>query len=346
MKLSTLLLATTFLAILLTVSCVPDDDPPGPQIEGLQIPSSPFSTFLNDPPFQLPLEGLDFVNETTTESGQGLFTGYYDLTTTSDTVFFTVDPNEVTWTSSDIRVVSVDAGLVTLVGEGAAEVTASLGDIVSNAIPITVSRELEAPTLVVDPPLRQLVFAESASITGIVSLGADLFIASEQSTYDATGRFARVMEGFQLGENTVEVIAQNPEDPSLDARASKLFIYEFPDENASIVGLWNGTTQGLDFNFEVAYNADSMRYDLLGTIAIEFLNFGLVEGIRIRGIVNPDGSIDANLSLDEAAVEVGGTFDGFFSDMGTAEGSYAAGLEVGGFDTGDASFDWSAVKVD
>ncbi len=413
--------------------CVPDDGPePDLIVDGLIIPNASRAVDLGDPPFQLDLIGLSLDESTSEVRSQGVFTGFVDITTSTDTTEFSVDPADVTWSSSNTSVATVSAGEVTIVGEGIAGITASTRDVVSNTFNVAVTVPLVAPVLTIDPPEREVVFTDIGVFSGSVTIGSILTIAGESVDHDSDGRFTATVENLVLGENTITVVAANPNDPSLQTTATKVFVREpqvapelnidpplrvlvfgesgtisgtvtpganltvggvsenydsegnffttvgglvvgenevqvvavNPDDaslqtaaskffiremfgpDASIVGNWRGTTLGLDFPFEVRYNADGERYDLTGTMSIDFQGFGVVEDIRIEGIVNADGSIDATLSFDNSGIRVSGDFRGFFSDDGTALGNYGAQLRVGGVRIADAEFDWTAIKLD
>ena len=327
------------------MSCVTEDDDVTREIDGLSIPSNPISLVVGQTESQLSVMGFNIDETTSEQSSQGVFTGFYDLSTSVDTNFFNLELQDVVWVSSDPNVATVNDGLVSPVQTGTAVITATLDGFVSNEILVTVVEVLSAPDLTIDAPVRLIVFQDRGIVSGTVTAGSDLEIGGNPVSFTGD-TFSQEVTDFSLGANAIAVTARNPNDVSLDTTATKTFVYELLDANSSIIGIWEGTTLGRSFQFEVSYNADSMRYDLSGTLSLEFAGFGLVEDIAIRGIVNPDGSIDASLSYDESGVEVTGSFGGFFSDFGTAEGSYAAGLSVSGISTGELEIDWTAVKAE
>jgi hypothetical protein len=113
----------------------------------------------------------------------------------------------------------------------------------------------------------------------------------------------------------------------------------------SLTGLWNGTTYGRDFYFTISKNSLLNRYDIGGTIDIQFAGYGLIRDIQLVGLVNGDGTINQLVSGAAEGFSISGSMTGYFKSLGSGTGTIAAKATRAGWPDLGFRADWIAVKV-
>jgi len=132
--------------------------------------------------------------------------------------------SEVTWASSDAAIAAIDAaGLATGIAAGTTVITASLSDITSPVVPLTVVSEEPALSVEIISPENGAELSESpVVITGMVSdSSSTVTVNGIVAEVAADGSFSAQIE-LTEGENTVEVIAASGEE---EASASITVVY-------------------------------------------------------------------------------------------------------------------------
>ena len=69
----------------------------------------------------------------------------------------------------------------------------------------------------------------------------------------------------------------------------------------------------------------------------------VVEDIVVIGLINNDGTIDAQLSKEASEMSISGSLEGYFSTSGLAAGSYTLSFEFFGI-TFSHTEEWTAEK--
>ncbi|MFQ6673270.1 MAG: hypothetical protein ACE5GH_00635 [Fidelibacterota bacterium] len=292
----------------------------------------------------LNVQGTYVRTEENTVMNEGVLTDTAFTFFSTDTVIRTVDASDLAWHSSDGSVAGVSKGKVEALNAGITAVTASGDGVESNAIYIRVS--MGAPELIVDPPLTQLVFQNSGTVSGWVLAGINLSLTMNGDTinYSDEGRFVETV-ALEVGENSFKVVATN-NDNGLSVARTKLIVY-YPIDEAGITGHWMGETLTRPFSFDIVYEPLSGEYIIDGTLTVDLTVLGgplVVEDIVIVGLINRDGTIDAALSKESSGFILGGTLEGIFYSSGTAGGSYTVTLEKEGWPTVSHTETWTAER--
>ncbi len=269
-------------------------------------------------------------------------TSYTYLVT--DTTAESISASRPDWYSSNQTVATVSAGKIKGRAAGTAEIWAVIGEIFSDTLVVLVSSPQSPPELILDPPPVQLVFQDSAIVSGRVTTGLDvtLTVAGDTIDYNDNGEFSTVIS-LAIGENEVQVVAINNEN-GLSATKSKLIIYYQLDQ-AGITGRWEGETLTRPFGFDIKVLLGVYAID--GTMIVDFTMLGgelVVQDIIILGQVDEDGTINAILSKEWEGFTITGTLEGIFLDSGKAEGSYGLKIRKEGWPTASGSATWWAVR--
>ena len=80
-----------------------------------------------------------------------------------------------------------------------------------------------------------------------------------------------------------------------------------------ITGHWKGETLTRPFSFDIYKLAD--QYIINGTLTVDLTIFGwseVVEDIVVIGLINNDGTIDAQLSKEASEISISGSLEGDF----------------------------------
>ena len=256
----------------------------------------------------------------------------------ADTTIQNMDESNLLWYSSDETVALVQNGRIsTLVNGGLAEISTSLDTIFSNIIYLKVSEvtvnddqednpSLPEPLLIIDPPTIQIVFESVGNISGWVA-GSDftLEINSNQIGYSNEGRFNESVT-LDPEENIFNITATNNDEFALSQTRTKEIYFISFDE---ITGYWKGETLTRPFSFNIYKLLD--QYLISGTLTIDLTLIGgelLVEDIAIVGLINADGTIDAELTKSEDSISVSGHLGGLFSTAGFANGDLTLTIEM------------------
>jgi len=278
----------------------------------------------------LKVRGIYAKTEETTVTNLGVMTDTSYTYLSTDTITESLEASSLIWDSSDENVATVSKkGKVKGFDGGLSEIIVSSNIVVSNPIYVKVS--VGAPELIVDPPLMQLVFQDSAEVSGWVITGINLTLTINGDTisYSNDGRFSETVS-LEIGNNSFEVTATNNDNGLSTTRIKKIIYFTLPE--AGITGLWMGETLTRPFSFDI--------YELLGeyimdgTLTVDLTLLGgelIIQDIVIIGLIQSDGTIDASLSEESSGFTVTGTLQGAFYDSGTAGGSYFITIEKEGW---------------
>jgi hypothetical protein len=308
---------------------------------------------------QLSLVGaiVNITEKTITNSG--VMTDIKYTVRTVDTVFQTVSPSSARWYSSNTAVATVNNGLVVSKNPGYTEVSASIGSAYSKPVVVNVRPVNKAPGLTLYPPDVVFIMQNYVDVAGLVQQNSALSVDEPNSgfnipfvLYNADGTFKVTVTGLNEGLRTITVRASNPNDLSLYTERVKKVLYYPPFSLGAdaIVGNWLGTTLGKDFHFAISKSTlIPFRYDITGTIDIDFkslgLGLGFVKDINLVGFLDHNGSIKVALSKDTQGFHISGEFTGHFSSTGTGKGTYRAEAVRSGWPKISFNDVWSAVKV-
>lgn len=262
----------------------------------------------------------------------------------TDTIAESINVSRPNWYSSNQSIATVSAGKITGHAAGIAEIWAVIGEIFSDTLVVVVSSPQLPPELILDPPLVQLVFQDSTTVSGRVTAELDvtLTVAGDTIEYNENGEFSTVV-ALVTGENDIRVVAINNAN-GLSTNKSKLIIFYQLDQ-AGITGYWEGETLTRPFSFNIIELFGVYVID--GTMTVDFTMLGgplIVQDIIIAGQVNEDGTIDASLRQEWQGFTITGTLNGIFLDSGTAEGSYGVKIKKDGWPTASVSATWWAKR--
>ena len=144
-----------------------------------------------------------------------------------------------------------------------------------------------------------------------------------------------------MGENTFDIIATNNDESAFStSRIKKIINLSFDD----ITGHWKGETIKRPFSFDIYKVAD--QYIINGTLTVDLTIIGwseVVEDIVVIGLINNDGTIDAQLSKEASEMSISGSLEGYFSTSGLAAGSYTLSFELFGAPFSHTE-EWTAEK--
>jgi len=235
-------------------------------------------------------------NNTITNKGGIAITSYTVVNT--DTVVKGIDGSTLDWYSSNNSVATVDNGeLESTIYGGLTEITAYKDLLNSNTIYVMV--QTGAPLLIIDPPVTEIVFQqEIGNVSGWVA-GTDftLKLNSNNIEFSDEGRFNESVS-IDVGENTFDIVATNNDESAFSTtRIKKIINFSFDD----ITGHWKGETLTRPFSFDIYQVAD--QYIINGTLTVDLTIIGgseVVEDIVVIGLINNDGTIDAQLSKEAA----------------------------------------------
>ena len=337
-----LFIPITTILIFLIFSC--DDNDPQPEnltLIDLQI-SVDLDTLLiiggNEK--NIPVKGIYIKvdNNTITNKGGITITGYTVVNT--DTVMKDMDESSLNWYSSNDTVASVTNGIIqTSIYGGLTAITASADSIISNTIYVIVSSG--EPLLTIDPPMSQIVFQSIGNISGWV-VGSDfsLEINSNSIEYSTEGRFNESVT-LIVGENTFNIKATNNDQLALSTTKTKKIINLSFDD---ITGNWKGETLTRPFSFDIYQLVN--QYVIDGTLTIDLTFMGgplIIEDIIVFGLINSDGTINAELSKTADDMSISGLLVGSFSTSGVAGGNYTLTIELLGTSLAHTE-EWTAEK--
>ena len=337
-----LFIPITTILIFLIFSC--DDNDPQPEnltLIDLQI-SVDLDTLLiiggNEK--NIPVKGIYIKvdNNTITNKGGITITGYTVVNT--DTVMKDMDESSLNWYSSNDTVASVTNGIIqTSIYGGLTAITASADSIISNTIYVIVSSG--EPLLTIDPPMSQIVFQSIGNISGWV-VGSDfsLEINSNSIEYSTEGRFNESVT-LSVGENLFNIKATNNDQLALSTTKTKKIINLSFDD---ITGNWKGETLTRPFSFDIYQLVN--QYVIDGTLTIDLTFMGgplIIEDIIVFGLINSDGTINAELSKTADDMSISGLLVGSFSTSGVASGNYTLTIELLGTSLAHTE-EWTAEK--
>jgi hypothetical protein len=302
----------------------------------------------------LRLSGLVVNTNARTISNTGVISSAEFTVTTIDSAYQPLNNNEASWSTSNPSVATVSAGTVTGKTPGLALITASYQKLSTRPVVVQVKLAETQPGLALDPPDFIITLQNHASVSGFVQLGAVLSVNEPNSgfsvnnlSYDGDGHYATTVTGLNPGLRAISVRATHPTRSDLFTERYKFVYYlTFGSGSAdSLTGLWKGTTYGHDFYFTVSKNSLLNRYDIGGTIDIQFAGYGLVRDVQLTGLVNGDGTIDQQVSGTVEGFSISGSMTGYFKSLGKGAGTIAAKATRSGWPDLGFRADWTAVKV-
>jgi len=339
-------------------ACQPIEETTSPQQEydALRLQPERDSLFFsaNNETQQFSLTGSIINTTEITISNSGVIAEASYTVRTIDTTFQPVKVSDAQWYSTNSAVATVSKGLVTAKSPGYASITAQIGNASTKPVVVNVRAVDTAPGLSLNPPYVSLIFENSVAVSGIVQKLARLRVSESNSgflkdsiQYNADGTFGVTVTGLNQGTRSITARATHPTNSGLYTERTKTVIYYAPNssEANAIVGNWLGTTLGKNFNFTISNSIIPTRYDISGTIDIQFAGIGLVKDINLLGLVNSNGTFNVSLSKDYQGFKISGKFDGYFQSTGTANGSYSARAAKSGWPTVSFYETWTAVKV-
>jgi len=333
------------LLIFMVYSCGDDPEPENLTLIDLQISADSDTLLVKGGDKKTLLVNGIYVkveNNTITNKGGIAITSYTVVNT--DTVVKGIDGSTLDWYSSNNSVATVDNGeLKSTIYGGLTEITAYKDLLISNTIYVMV--QAGAPLLIIDPPVTEIVFQqEIGNVSGWVA-GTDftLKLNSNNIEFSDEGRFNESVS-LDVGENTFDIIATNNDESAFSTtRIKKIINLSFDD----ITGNWKGETATRPFSFEISQNEIiPFRYDIHGTLTIDLSALGwseVVEDIAVIGLINYDGTIDAQLSKEASEMSISGSLEGYFSTSGLATGSYTLSFELFGIPFSHTE-EWTAEK--
>ena len=330
------------LLIFMVYSCGDDPEPENLTLIDLQISAdSDTLLIIGGDKKNLLVNGIyvKVENNTITNKGGIAITSYTVVNT--DTVVKGIDGSTLDWYSSNNSVATVDNGeLESTIYGGLTEITAYKDLLNSNTIYVMV--QAGAPLLIIDPPVTEIVFQqEIGNVSGWVA-GTDftLKLNSNNIEFSDEGRFNESVS-LDVGENTFDIIATNNDESALSTtRIKKIINLSFDD----ITGHWKGETITRPFSFDIYKVAD--QYIINGTLTVDLTIIGwseVVEDIVVIGLINNDGTIDAQLSKEASGMSISGSLGGLFSTSGSAGGSYTLNIELFGIPLSHTE-EWTAEK--
>jgi hypothetical protein len=225
--------------------------------------------------------------------------------------------------------------------------------LISDSLLIEVRADEVAPALSVDMPDASLIFRDTMIIPGTVQKYALLRI-DELTTgfsrpdikYNPDGTFRETITGLVPGLRIFSITAQNPTRSDLKTIIMKCVLYySYGSAGAdSITGQWSGECAGRPINFVVTKNQYLPRYDITGVIDIQFLNYGLIQGINLIGAVNSDGTMNLEASKSYQGYSISGTLTGLFHTTGKADGTISCEINSSILPAVKFKDSWWAVK--
>ena len=204
-----------------------------------------------------------------------------------------------------------------------------------------VTYERAAPVLEIDGLPVKVVFEPQSFISGRV-IGHNYTLTINTDTIDVSseGSFNKIVD-LDYGNNIFQIEAQNNDGSNLNTTKSVTIIYLSFDD---ITGHWKGETITRPFSFDIYKLAD--QYIINGTLTVDLTFFGgseVVQDIAVIGLINNDGTIDAQLSKEASDMIISGSLKGHFSTSGIAAGSYTLSFEFYGVPFSHTE-EWTAEK--
>jgi hypothetical protein len=275
------------------------------------------------------------------------------IQTRKDTVLIDVHSSSAEWHSSNTAVVQASQGMFISHAPGLSYVWAKYQNTNSDSLLISVRAPETAPSLTVDLPDASLIFRDTIVISGTVQKYALLRIdelttgyAQSNISSNVDGTFQVTIPDLVAGLRIFSITAQNPTRSDLKTTLLKLVLYySYGSAGAdSITGQWIGECEGRPINFYVSKNQILSRYDITGVLDIQFMSYGVVQGINLIGAVNSDGSMNLTASKSYQGITVSGALSGQFHTTGKADGSVSTEISSSLLPTVTATATWWALK--
>jgi hypothetical protein len=288
----------------------------------------------------LNLRGV-YTDETeTTVTNTGVITNSGFTIVTIDSTYRDINAADAEWYSSNNAVVQVVKGILTARTPGFAFVWAQIQNVVSDSVLVNARVADTAPGLILDPPDVIVIFQNSIVVSGTVQAYSVLRIQEPTSGYlnpnvsynDTTG-FHETVTGLSPGIRIIHVTAQHPTRADLFTTKDKcVYYYTYGSQEAdSIVGPWHGECFGRPLNFIVSKDPILPRYGISGTLDIQFLGYGVIQDVDIRGPINSNGDINLNVSKSTQGYSISGSLTGHFRNTGQAQGIITAQMKKSGW---------------
>ena len=146
---------------------------------------------------------------------------------------------------------------------------------------------------------------------------------------------------LDYGNNIFQIEAQNNDGSNLNTTKSVTITYLSFDD---ITGHWKGETITRPFSFDIYQLVN--QYVIDGTLTIDLTFMGgplIIEDIIVFGLINSDGTINAELSKTADDMSISGLLVGSFSTSGVAGGNYTLTIELLGTSLAHTE-EWTAEK--
>ena len=301
----------------------------------------------------LSLRGVYTDKTEKTVTNTGVITNSEFTIVTIDSTYLDIIAADAEWYSSNNAAVQVVRGILTARAPGIVFIWARFHNIVSDSVLVSARVADVAPGLILDPPDVVLIFQNSIVVSGTVQAFSILKISEQVSGYlnpnvsynDSVG-FHETVTGLSPGIRIIKVTAQHPTRTDLfTTKYKSVYYHTYSSQEAdSIVGPWHGECFGRPLNFIVSKNLYMSRYDISGTIDIQFRGYGVVKDIDIIGLVNSNGDINLNISKSIEGFSISGSLTGHFRNTGHAQGTITAQMKKSGWPDLGFKESWWAEK--
>ncbi|CAE7465134.1 macB [Symbiodinium microadriaticum] len=165
-------------------------------------------------------------------------------------------------------------------------------------------------------------------------------------------------EWYSSDESVVNFEESEPDDPTddpVDPDDPDPIDSSFQPDTSTLTGKWKAKANNYKIIFYVEQNADSVNYDVIGTITLTVVSFNLIDReIPFEGIMDSSGVMDVDISdsfsvntfLGSDQVNARGELDGLFLLEGTADGILDLEFSSDILGTTEKQWNWTAVKIE
>lgn len=191
-------------------------------------------------------------SKTTLTVGQSV-----SVVATFDPTNTTSNAKELTWTSSDETIATVEAnGTVNAIGQGVATITASTSYGVSSTIDITVIPVVEVSSIALSAPKTEIEVKETLQITATVlpndATNPDIVDWTSSDSSVATVNKSGLVTGVSAGSVTIKAKSANGVEGSITITVTQASD-KLPSE---LCGTWHGSDDWCQFDFTIVISAD------------------------------------------------------------------------------------------
>jgi len=201
------------------------------------------------------------------------------------------------------------------------------------------------PALEIDNPENQAVFfSDFSTISGVVEVGALLYIDGTEVFYDPGGNFSETVVLSSLGANVVTVRAVNSLFPEVFTEKTKTYTVYPPED---ITGNWTGTVAD-GSTFELTIIEDPLNageYIFTGLYdwkVVSFLSVAVID-VPFSGTVDSDGAINGVFTAASGSAAADVVYGGFLTSATNAAGTVSYDGTYSGLSI-DRTSNWTATK--